>query len=212
MCAGLNLRLEYTTRFPPIYSLEKLTLVAKNQSQSADSSWHFIENHILYDGHALSFRLWFPSVVIYQTGLIFSADLFSFVTSHDTFLCEFVVIGKTLKSGSVWSSVVYCVMVSFHLWLLTVKSEKYCSVFQSLLFLITLKHNCIRKKCIWISLEKVKHKLLLLKQPNKAYKSKQLTIFSVIDSNVRSIFLLICLGFVFNISHHTVHYYISNYQ
>ncbi len=131
----------------------------------------------------------------------------------------FVLICHESWHVSVWVccdrkdfKVVYCVMVSFHLWLLTVKSEKSCSVFQSLPFLITLKHNCIRKKIIWISLEKVKHKLLLLKQPNKAYKSKQLTIFSVIDSNVRSIFLLICLGFVFNISHHTVHYYISNYQ
>ncbi len=40
---SILLSLEYTTRFcpefPPIYSLEKLTLVAKGPSQSADLSW-----------------------------------------------------------------------------------------------------------------------------------------------------------------------------
>ncbi len=102
--------------FPPIL-----------QSEEVDASWgksepvcrlHLTdstENLIVYYGHRLrffSFRFWLYRVGGYQTCLIFSADfrrhMFSFVmcllATRCTFLREFVVIGTTLKSGSVWSS------------------------------------------------------------------------------------------------------------
>ncbi len=83
-----------------------------------------------------SFSLWFYPVGGYQTCLIFSADfrtqMFSFVTcllaTRRTFLHEFVVIRKTLKSGSVWSSVTWCMMPSCPL----SPFIKSCSVFQPL--------------------------------------------------------------------------------
>ncbi len=100
--------------FPPIL-----------QSDHVDASWgksesvcrlHLTdstENLVVYYGHRLfSFRFWLNRVGGYQTCLIFSADfrrhMFSFVmcllATRRTFLREFVVIGTTLKSGSVWSS------------------------------------------------------------------------------------------------------------
>ncbi len=125
------LSLEYTTQFlpwfPPIL-----------QSEQVDASWgksepvcrllltDSTENHVVYYDHRLrffSFSLWFYPVGGYQTCLIFQPILghllFSFVmrllATRSTFLREFVVIGTTLKSGSVWSSghVVYDAQFSF---------------------------------------------------------------------------------------------------
>ncbi len=97
------------------------------QSEQVDASWGKLEPVcrqqltdsteylVVYYGHRLkyfSFSLWLYPVGGYQTCLIFSADfrthMFSFVmrllATRSTFLREFVVIGTTLKSGSVWSS------------------------------------------------------------------------------------------------------------
>ncbi len=106
---------------PRFYSLNKLTLVEESQSQPADYSWQIPQKISVYYGHRLlffNFRLWFYPVGGYQTCLIFSADfrtqMFSFLmrllATRCMFLREFVVIGTTLKSGSVWSSDTYCMI------------------------------------------------------------------------------------------------------
>ncbi len=115
-----NTLCDFCPDFPPIL-----------QSEQADASWgksepvcrlqltDSTENRVVYDGHRLrffSFRLWFYPVRGYQTCLIFSADfrthVFSFVmrllATRPTFLREFIVIGTTLKSGSVWCPVLLC--------------------------------------------------------------------------------------------------------
>ncbi len=67
----------------------------------------FIENRIVYDSHRLrffSFRLWFHHLEdIKHVG--YFQPIFKHIknTTRRTFLHEFVVIGTTLKSGSVWS-------------------------------------------------------------------------------------------------------------
>ncbi len=105
-----NILREFCPDFPPILQSEQVAASwGKSEPvcrlQLTDST----ENHVVYDGH----RLWFYPVGWYQTCLIFSADfrthMFSSVicllATRSTFLREFVVIGTTLKSGSVWSSV-----------------------------------------------------------------------------------------------------------
>ncbi len=125
-CEAWNTLCDFCLDFPPIL-----------QSEQVDASWgksepvcrlqltDSTENLVVYYGHRLlffSFRLLFHPVGRYQTCLIFSVDfrthMFSFVmcllATRCTFLHEFVVIGTTLKSGSVWSSdTVYDAQFSF---------------------------------------------------------------------------------------------------
>ncbi len=77
----------------------------------------FIVICLVYDGHSRNFLasdydpIWLEEIKhVWYFQLILEHILFSFVThlltTRDTLLSEFVVIGTILNSGSVWSSVV----------------------------------------------------------------------------------------------------------
>lgn len=81
------------------------------------------ENCIVYDGHRLwfsSFRLWFHPVGGYHVwyfALILEHIVFSSPASPNNEAhveaCNFVVLATTWTSGSVWSSIVLCIIPSF---------------------------------------------------------------------------------------------------
>ncbi len=105
---------DFCPDFPLILQSEQ---VEESQSRSADYSWQITQKIssciMVTNADFFSFRLWFYPVGGDQTCLIFSADfsthMFSLVmrllATRCSFLREFVVIGTTLKSRSVWFSI-----------------------------------------------------------------------------------------------------------
>lgn len=142
-----ELGLEHITHFLP-HNFQSGLLNQKSELVCRFQVTDFIENYVVYDGRfkKFFFKLWIHPVWGFQTCLIFW-DLFRTQYTHcfffiwhayntytihiNEFLREYVVFGMTWKSGSMWSSVIYCMMPSFSLLPVTKSGSVWWLVFEN---------------------------------------------------------------------------------
>ncbi len=103
---GWNTLHDFCPEFPLIYSLDKSTLVAESQSQSADLSLWWSQTFLTSDYDSLQSEdikyVYFKPILEH---IVFICHAISSNKAHASAgVCA--VIGRTLKSSILWSSVV----------------------------------------------------------------------------------------------------------